>query len=255
MLGFSIPLDQLVVIAMLVFCRVGTCLMLMPGMSSARVPMRVRLFLAIALSLAILPFVEFQLQNIAAHMNLAKILLFILSELLIGLLFGFLAQAFFFALQVMSNVVAMSMGYSGQPGIGMVETTPEAPLANLVMLGALVIFFITNMHLMLLRGLIASYDAMPLSLTIRPQEALVDVVDVLSSVSLTEIHIAAPFLIYAILVNFTIGLINKLTPTIPVYFISMPFIVFGGLFLLFFLFPEMLHFFSTELEIRIKEIF
>ncbi|RCL03158.1 MAG: flagellar biosynthetic protein FliR [Candidatus Tokpelaia sp. JSC189] len=253
MFGVSVSADQLVVMAMLIFSRMGACLMLMPGLSSARAFIQVRLFSAIALSLIIFPLVEPRLQDIAAHMNLAGLVLAILSELLIGALFGFLAQAFFWAVQFMANVIAMSIGYSGQPGISVIESVPEAPLANLVMLGALVIFFVTNMHLMLLRGLIASYDAIPVSLVVQPQAALVDVVDTLSSVFLTGMHIAAPFLIYAILVNFTIGLINKLTPTIPIYFISMPFVIFGGLLLFFFLFPEIFYFFSDKLAIRIKE--
>ena len=37
----------------LAFCRIGGCLMLMPGFSSARIPMRVRLFVAMAASAAL----------------------------------------------------------------------------------------------------------------------------------------------------------------------------------------------------------
>ena len=39
----------------LVFCRVGSCLMLLPGYSNIRVPVQVRLFIAVALSLAVSP--------------------------------------------------------------------------------------------------------------------------------------------------------------------------------------------------------
>jgi flagellar biosynthetic protein FliR len=39
---------------------------------------------------------------------------------------------------------------------------------------------------------------------------------------------------YAILVNLGTGLINKLTPQIPIYFISLPFIITGGLVLMYF---------------------
>ncbi|TIO84716.1 MAG: flagellar biosynthetic protein FliR, partial [Mesorhizobium sp.] len=33
-----------VIAAFLAFCRIGACFMLMPGLSSARVPLQVRLF-------------------------------------------------------------------------------------------------------------------------------------------------------------------------------------------------------------------
>ena len=42
------------------------------------------------------------------------------------------------------------------------------------------------------------------------------------------LRIASPFIIYSVIVNLAIGLTNKLTPTIPVYFISLPFVLFGG---------------------------
>lgn len=245
--GLSIPVDQLVVTAMLIFSRIGACLMIMPGFSSARVPMRLRLFLAIAISLCILPLIQLRLQEIAANPDLATLLVAIGSELLIGAVFGFIAQAYFWALQFMANIIAMSMGYSGQPGVSVVESMPESTLANLITLGALMIFFVTDMHLVLVRGLMISYDALPASLIIQPQAALIDAVDAISKTFLTSLHIAAPFLLYAILINFAIGLINKLTPTIPVYFISMPFVIFGGLLLLFFLLPEILRLFSGEL--------
>ena len=37
-----------IIAAFLAFCRIGACFLVMPGLSSARVPMQVRLFVAIA---------------------------------------------------------------------------------------------------------------------------------------------------------------------------------------------------------------
>ncbi|MBX4377834.1 flagellar biosynthetic protein FliR, partial [Mycobacterium tuberculosis] len=62
----------------------------------------------------------------------------------------------------------------------------------------------------------------------------------------STIRIAAPFIVFAIVVNIAVGLINKLTPTIPVYFISMPFVLAGGLMLLYFSMPDLLRFFTSE---------
>jgi flagellar biosynthetic protein FliR len=46
--------------------------------------------------------------------------------------------------------------------------------------------------------------------------------------------LGSPFVAYAILVNLGTGLVNKLTPQIPIYFISLPFIITGGLVLMYF---------------------
>jgi flagellar biosynthetic protein FliR len=44
-----------VALVVLIFCRIGGCLMLMPGFSSPRIPVRARLFVALSLSLALSP--------------------------------------------------------------------------------------------------------------------------------------------------------------------------------------------------------
>ena len=41
----------------IVFCRVGACLMLVPGFSSINIPVQVRLFIAIVTSFALAPLV------------------------------------------------------------------------------------------------------------------------------------------------------------------------------------------------------
>ncbi|XMD07617.1 flagellar biosynthesis protein FliR [Brucella melitensis] len=41
----QLPLNEIILAAVLAFCRIGACLMLMPGISSARIPLQVRLFI------------------------------------------------------------------------------------------------------------------------------------------------------------------------------------------------------------------
>lgn len=98
------------------------------------------------------------------------------------------------------------------------------------------------MHLEILRALLSSYTAIPVEGHFRPDAAMIDISDALSSAFLATLRIAAPFIVFAILVNFAIGLINKLTPTIPIYFVSMPFVLRGGLLVVYFILPELLRF-------------
>jgi len=239
--------EQWVMMAFLAFCRLGSALMLMPGFANARVPMKLRLFLGLALTCAALPLLAPFLQPLLRDMTLPSMMMAMLAEMLIGASFGVMVQVLFWAVQFIATITAMSMGFSGQPGVGIFESTPETPLANIIALGALACFFALDAHLIMIEGLISSYSALPPSLVLQPQAALIDLVDTLSKSFLTILRMGAPFLIYAILINFATGLINRLTPNIPVYFISLPFVMTGGLALLYFLLPELLHFFSTEL--------
>ena len=50
------------------------------------------------------------------------------------------------------------------------------------------------------------------------------------------------------MVNFAIGVTNKLTPQIPVYFIATPFVMLGGLFLLLLTVHDFLDYFVAALD-------
>ena len=47
-----------VLVTFIVFCRIGACLMLVPGYSSVNVPAQVRLFVALVTTFALTPMLE-----------------------------------------------------------------------------------------------------------------------------------------------------------------------------------------------------
>jgi flagellar biosynthetic protein FliR len=49
------------------------------------------------------------------------------------------------------------------------------------------------------------------------------------------LRIVSPFLVFAVVVNFAIGLVNRLTPQIPVFFVSGPLVIGLGLALFYFI--------------------
>lgn len=243
----KVPVDQLVVAAMLVFARVGTCLMLVPGINTARVAIQHRLFLAVAFSFVTLPWAGKEIFLMAKQQDLAHLLVGIVSEAFIGASLGVIAHIFFWAIEFMATFIAMALGFSGQPGHSIIYSQPEAPLANFITFSAVIIFFTSDLYLLVIQGLVKSYSLVPASFSPEATSALIDYRDALSQTFLIAMHIAAPFIIYTALINFAIGLLNKLTPAIPVYFISTPFVLVGGLFLFYLLLPELFNFFAGEL--------
>ncbi len=71
-----------------------------------------------------------------------------------------------------------------------------------------------------------------------PQFALAKITDAASNSFILIAQLTSPFLVYALIFNFLVGIMNKMTPLIPVYFISTPFVLAGGLLLLYFTFSE-----------------
>ncbi|WP_053944598.1 flagellar biosynthesis protein FliR [Bartonella ancashensis] len=248
----SFPIDNLVLITMLIFARVGACLMLMPGLSSARVPLHLRLFIALSFSLIALFTVADFFKFLGEKPDLGSLLQVLCSEMLIGMTFGVISHIYIWALQFMSTIIAMSVGYSGQSGYNLIDSTPETQVSHLMVIAGVMLFFASDMHMLVVRGLLASYEVLPPALIPNPEAALIDYRDSLSKIFFTTLSIAAPFIVYAVLVNVAVGLVNKLTPTIPVYFISLPFVIAGGMFLLYFIAPELLNFFNLEFQDWLK---
>lgn len=235
--------ETVVLAAFVAFCRIGGCFLIMPGLSSARVPVQVRLFVAVAATFALLvhlwdhivPFIDRRPQVLAPM---------IVSELMIGGLIGGLARLYVLALHFIGSAIAMLIGYGGMGGTAIEENEPQAALASIISFSALLLLFVFDFHHEIIKALVTSYEVAPLNTFFNPRAALVDVTDTLSESFLLVLRLGSPFVAYAILVNLTIGFVNKLVPQIPVYFISLPFVIAGGLIIFYFAIGTMISLFA-----------
>lgn len=239
----TVDLNQAVIVAFLAFCRIGGCFLLMPGLSSVRVPLQVRLFVAFAATAAVVLQIWESLAPLAGS-EATALAAMIVSETLTGALIGLIARFYVLALQFAGSAIAMMTGYGGMLGSAIEEPEPQAPIAALISFSALMMLFIFDFHHHIIRALVASYTVAPPSLFFNPASALADVTDTLAEAFAVMIRLGSPFLAYAIVVNLGIGLVNKLTPQIPIYFISLPFVLTGGLILLYFGVANMLSLFA-----------
>jgi len=153
----------------------------------------------------------------------------IISELLTGALIGIMARLHVLALQFVGSAMAMMIGYSGTAGPGIEDGEPQAALSAIISLSALLLLFVFDFHHEIVRALVNSYRVAPLDVFFNPQNALVDVADTISESFFVVLRLGSLFVAYSLLVNLTIGFVNKLVPQIPVYFISLPFVLGAGL--------------------------
>jgi flagellar biosynthetic protein FliR len=216
----------------LVFCRIGGCVLAMPGFSSARVSPQLRVFMAAGLSLSILP-VLWDTVYPAVHTSSATYIGFIFTELLIGVMYGMLARLYTLGLQFAATVIAMMAGYSQPAGVDILEDTPETSLSGFITFAGMMILFMMDFHHIVFRALVDSYTSMPFGGAMQMRSTLISFTDTLQSTTYIMLRLSSPFLIYGLMFNIAIGFINKLAPQIPVYFISTPYLLLGGLFLFY----------------------
>ncbi|MFN3890867.1 MAG: flagellar biosynthetic protein FliR [Beijerinckiaceae bacterium] len=221
-----------VLMTLVVLCRIGSCLMFIPGFSSTRVPVRVRLFIALSISAAVAPLIALPgfVSAIEPNVELARI---ILAETAFGVLLGLLCRFIFNALEVMGEVISMAIGLTNNLGAPIESNEVMPTLSALISLTASLLFLVLDLHWEIFRGIVNSYAVVPLGVRIEFRSSLIELVDVAGFAFTAALKIAGPFLIFSLIANFAFGLVNKMIPQIPIYFVSMPFILSGGTWLFF----------------------
>ena len=223
----------LVMALFLVFCRIAGCIMVLPGFSTARVPVPFRLFLAMTVSLAMLPLMWDTIYPRVTG-STPDYILMIGVESITGTVLGLVTRFYAIGLQFLGTVITMMIGLNTPPAGDILEDTSEGQLTNLLTFGGLMVLFMLDFHHQVFLAIAQSYKTWPPGLSFDPQKALVTLVDTLAMTFTIMLRLASPFILFNVLFNMAIGFINKLAPIVPVYFISTPYQVMGGMLLFYY---------------------
>ena len=240
-----------VLLSLFAFCSVGGCFLVLPGISSSRVPVQVRLLLVIAITIAMLGQIWPLLQSVDLTQP-SVLTRFVVSETIIGVFIGLAVRFYLLALGFMATALGTVIGYGNLMGPGFEETEPQAAIGTLLTMSAVLLLFIFDFHHAVIRSLIASYSVVPVTGGFETETYLMNLTETLKESFLLVLRLGSPFIAYALVINLMIGILNKLTPQIPIYFISLPFVIAGGILLLYFAVPTFLTLFVEGfLEFRV----
>lgn len=231
-----------------VFARVGGLFLIAPGLSSMRVPVQARMFLALALALAVAPLVWSDAATAVRDASPATLLAVLGTETMIGLMIGLLARLLLMALQTMAAATANFVGLAGIPGASLDGDEAGGAVSNLFMMTAVTIIFLADLHYEVLRGVVGSYAVLAPGAALDARAALVAVTDRIEEAFAVGLRLVAPFVIYSVVVNFAVGIVNKLTPQLPIYFVALPMITAGGLLVMAYAIRELLFAFLDAFE-------
>jgi flagellar biosynthetic protein FliR len=138
----------------------------------------------------------------------------------------------------------MLIGFNAPGGMDIVEDAGETSLTSLITFAGLMILFIMDFHHYVFKALIDSYTVVPFGGHLQMQATLISFTDTLQATTYIMLRLASPFVLYGLMFQISIGFINKLAPQIPIYFISTPYLLMGGLFMLYLSIAAMLSQFS-----------
>lgn len=216
----------------LVFARVGTIVMLMPGIGDAGVPVRVRLIVALLLTLILYPSsAPLYPANLVA--NTPRLLTFLIGELAVGLFLGLTLQLIMSASQVAGTTIANQLGLAFAMSVDPTQGQQGAILSNFISVLAVTLIFVGDLHHIALRGVADSF------VLFRPGEwmPMGDFAEMalklISEAFVVGVKVSAPFLVFGMVFYFAFGIVAKLMPQFQVFFISMPANILIGFVMLF----------------------
>ena len=204
---------------LLIFCRLGSALMLLPGFGETYVAARVRLLMALFFSLTLTPVLH-ALPPVPDTASGLFVLL--LVEIMIGLFLGGLSRMMIAAMHMAGTIIAYQSnlasaltqditGFSGQ----------DTSLGNLFTMSAVVLMFATDLHHLMLRGLADSYTLFVPGHFPMVADFADHATHIMSGAFRVAMQLAAPNIVVAMMLSLGAGILARLMPNIQIFFIMM----------------------------------
>ena len=216
---------------MLVFARIGAMVMLLPGLGEFNIPVRIKLAIALLLTLIILP-----LHRDAYHVNmdtLTPLLVLMIHEILIGIVLGATARVTLAALQVAGSVIAQQMGLGFVTSVDPTTQGQQGVLiGNFLTLLGLTLLFATDSHYLVIAALNESYAVFSPGEMLPSGDVAALATRAFTAAFRIGAQLSAPFLVFGLVFNIGLGVLARLMPQMQVYFVGVPLAILAG-FLIF----------------------
>jgi flagellar biosynthetic protein FliR len=211
----------------LVFARLGTIVMLIPGIGEAYIPARVRLALAFVMTLALYPVVGVGVP--AEPDTVAGLAGALIKESLIGLMLGGILRIFMNSLAAAGEIVSiqttLSFAQTANPG----QAQPSTTLGTFLGLIGIVLIMSTDLHHLFLDAIVRSYAIFPFHKAVPVDDAGALAIRTVGGSFSLGVQLAAPVMAFAFIFNIATGLVGRVMPQFQVFFVATPLMLLTSL--------------------------
>lgn len=208
------------------FFRITAMLMAAPIFSSNFVPVRVRLLMAIAISIVIVPTIPDPAPAFDALS--AEGILIVMHQILIGVCMGFMLQLLMNAFIIGGQIIAMQMGLGFASMVDPQNGITVPVISQFYLIFITLLFISLNGHLILIQVLHESFIAIPISTSGLPVNFFRDIVAQGSWMFASAVLIALPAIGSLMAVNLAFGILSRAAPQISPFSIGFPMTIILG---------------------------
>jgi flagellar biosynthetic protein FliR len=211
----------------LVFARVGSLAMLLPGVGESAVPPRVRLAFALVLSIAIYSIVRAGMPAVPATVGGMGGQLLI--EILIGLALGSLIRLFLMALAVAGEIYALQTTLSFAQTANPLQAQPGSTLAAFLALLGVTLVFSTDLHQAFIAAMVHSFSLFPPGKALAVKDFAEMFIRTTGQTFALGVQLSAPILVFSLVFNIAAGFVGRMMPQFQIFFVATPLSVLLGL--------------------------
>ncbi len=228
------------------FLRVSAMFAAAPLFSSRMLPVRVRVVVALLLSILILPLID---RAPAVDPLGPAGMLISVNQVLIGLSMGFILQLVFSCFAVAGELIAMGMGLGFASMIDPQNGVQTPVLSSYYVIVATLVFLALDGHLALIAMVSESFQSLPVGSQWVGQASIWQILIWAGRVFSGAVLVAQPALGSKLMVNLTFGVITRAAPQLNIFAVGFPMTLMVGFIFLLFSLPSI----SPQLNLLLSE--
>jgi len=209
----------------LTILRVGGLLLVAPAWSAKSVPMKLRSALIIVFAVLLMP-------AATANANLPTLRITpaaFLTESIIGFVLGLAAATIVAAAEFAGELITTSSGLSGAAIFDPINNTQSSLLSSFMQLLALVLLVIGGGHLIMLRAVAASFQAMPLGAAVNIGAGMGAFVPTAKVIFVSGLQFASPVIAAVFVTNLALAVLGRAAPQLQIMSLAFPLQIGVGL--------------------------
>lgn len=236
-------INELMASAYWPFVRISAMLMVAPIYAASSFPVRIRVVLAVLVTVALYPVIE-PVKGVDPVSLQGFVILG--HQVIIGAAMGFFLQMAFQMLVIAGEAIAMTMGLGFARMMDPQNGVQVPVVAQYFIIVATLLFLSMNGHLLLLQMVIQSFEILPIAETGMTRAGLWQVAAWGSQMFIGALLVAIPAVTALLVANIAMGIITRAAPQLNIFAVGFPLILLLGFVLLMMTLPSMLPQFSNQ---------
>ena len=205
----------------LIMVRISGIFITSPVFGRNNLPMIMKIALSALTAFILLPIISIATK--VEYNNFFELALDTMGEFLLGIIIGFICFLYFNALYLAGSVIDTQIGF-GMVNVLDPQINSQIPImGNFYNLLITLIFLAVNGHHLIIRGLVYSFELLPIGFTYTlGEDFIIKVIAIMTETFVLAFRFSAPILAIIFLTNVLLGILARTMPQMNVFIVGLP---------------------------------